>query len=86
MGLTSDGQTMACASVQECPPSYRFGRWARTRRRRDRAKTFEVSLAIGHVHAVHGLGVRELITVRGLKLVDQTGPREVPDFRYDLAA
>jgi hypothetical protein len=39
------------------------------------AKT-DVYLAISLANAVHGLGVREVIAVRGLELVDQTGPRK----------
>ena len=37
-------------------------------------------------HAVHSLGVREVLTVRGLKLVDQPAREKCPDRRYDLAA
>ena len=41
-------------------------------------------LAISHAHAVDSLGVREVLTVRGLKLVDQTGPGEAPRLQVRL--
>ena len=50
----------------------------RKRRRRGRAFPALSQLAISDAHAVHSLRVREALAVGGLKLVDQTGPGEVP--------